>query len=313
MEDIHKEISKDHSLPELQGIYPVPWQLREVIQQRAESWVQRLYDACCDVYKRSGNQLSVEFDRAVWAYCVEPFIMREMQTNAFGYRASKLLELLLCAVGSPPENRRFLKVGQKDCCLAVRNMIWQRWHDKLHHLPSTIDAAAAAIASSNEMRRRAVRIVAGLASETSPVPPAVPAPEPQPSAMPEDAAMSLAGGADAATWEGIEITFLSDERVQIHIGKTHETRNYAEFGFQDNKSKNPNRAWETLRRLAELRGIIRDGTQAGLPWPKLEKRVQEIRRVFRKHFSICSDPLPFVKGSGFHARFKISCGPSFRS
>ena len=48
--------------------------------------------------------------------------------------------------------------------------------------------------------------------------------------------------ADAATWEGIEITFLSDERVQIHIGKTHETRNYAEFGFQDNKSKNPNRA-----------------------------------------------------------------------
>ena len=198
VEDIHKEISKDHSLLELQGMYPVPWQLREVIQQRAESWVQRLYDACCDVYKRSGNQLSVEFDRAVWAYCVEPFIMREMQTNAFGYRASKLLELLLCAVGSPPENRRFLKVGQKDCCLAVRNMIWQRWHDKLHHLPSTIDEAAAAIASFNEMRGRAMRIVAGLASETSPVPPAVPAPEPQPSAMPEDAAISLAGGADAA-------------------------------------------------------------------------------------------------------------------
>ena len=226
VEDIHKEISKDHSLLELQGIYPVPWQLREVIQQRAESWVQRLYDACCDVYKRSGNQLSVEFDRAVWAYCVEPFIMREMQTNAFGYRASKLLELLLCAVGSPPENRRFLKVGQKNCCLAVRNMIWQRWHDKLHHLPSTIDEAAAAIASFND---------------------------------------------------------------------------------------NPNRAWETLRRLAELRGIIRNGTQACLPWPKLEKRVQEIRRVFRKHFSISADPLPFIKGTGFHARFKISCGPSFRS
>ena len=149
-------------------------------------------------WSRSGNQLSVEFDRAVWAYCVEPFIMRELQTNAFGYRASKLLELLLCAVGSPPENRRFLKVGQKDCCLAVRNMIWQRWHDKLHHLPSTIDEAAAAIASFNEMRGRAMRIVAGLASETSPVPPAVPAPEPQPSAMPEDAAISLAGGADAA-------------------------------------------------------------------------------------------------------------------
>jgi len=147
-------------------------------------------------WSRSGNQLSVEFDRAVWAYCVEPFIMRELQTNAFGYRASKLLELLLCAVGSPPENRRFLKVGQKDCCLAVRNMIWQRWHDKLHHLPSTIDEAAAAIASFNEMRGGQCALSLGWHQRL--LPPAVPAPEPQPSAMPEDTAMSLAGGADAA-------------------------------------------------------------------------------------------------------------------
>src|SRR5712691_6894594 len=85
------------------------------------------------------------------------------------------------------------------------------------------------------------------------------------------------------------------------------------LAFKTIRAKNPNRAWETLRRLAELRGIIRDGTQACLPWPKLEKRVQEIRRVFRKHFSISADPLPFIKGTGFHARFKISCGPSFRS
>src|ERR1700736_1163832 len=105
VQDINAEISSDRSLSELQGQYPVPWQLREVMQQRADSWVQRLYDPCCDVYKRSGKELSAEFDRAVWAYCIEPFIMRETQTNEYGYRASILLELLLCAVGSPSGNR----------------------------------------------------------------------------------------------------------------------------------------------------------------------------------------------------------------
>jgi hypothetical protein len=107
--------------------------------------------------------------------------------------------------------------------------------------------------------------------------------------------------------------FLSDERVQIRSGKGIETRNYAEFGFQDGRNQNPNRAWETLRRLAELRGVIRDAMDGHLPWPKVEKRVQEIRKVFREQFGISSDPVPFVEGTGYHARFKISCGPSYHT
>jgi hypothetical protein len=37
-------------------------------------------------------------------------------------------------------------------------------------------------------------------------------------------------------------------------------RNYAEFGFADGRTGNPNQAWEALRALAEQRGFIRDGT-----------------------------------------------------
>ena len=94
-QNIEIQISNDWSLREFHGRYPVPWQLREVMQQRADSWIQRLYDPCCDVYKRSGKELSPEFDRAVWVYHVEPFIMREVEANRYGYRASILLELLL--------------------------------------------------------------------------------------------------------------------------------------------------------------------------------------------------------------------------
>jgi hypothetical protein len=120
-------------------------------------------------------------------------------------------------------------------------------------------------------------------------------------------------GAEAATWGTIEISFLSDERVQIRNGTNSETRNYAELGFADGRSKKANQAWETLRALAEEGGTIRDGAKISRTWPKVEKRMQEIRKELRKHFGISADPIPFVAGIGYQARFKIGCGPSFRT
>jgi hypothetical protein len=179
-QDIQGEIAKDRSLRGFHGVYPVPWQLREVLKQRAESWIQRLYDPCCEARKASGGELSPEFDRAVWAYWIEPFIKQEVQTTADGYRASRLMELLLCAVGSTAENRRFLKVGQKDCCVAVRNEVQESWYDKLHHLPSRTEEAIRAMSSYNAIQARAARIVRGLPPEPTPTPTiATPAPPAQ--------------------------------------------------------------------------------------------------------------------------------------
>lgn len=55
VESISKEIPKDTSLAEFQGKHTVPLQLREVMEQRANAWVQRLYDLCCDAYKSRGE------------------------------------------------------------------------------------------------------------------------------------------------------------------------------------------------------------------------------------------------------------------
>jgi hypothetical protein len=119
--------------------------------------------------------------------------------------------------------------------------------------------------------------------------------------------------AGTATWETIEISFLSDERVQIGNGTDTETRNYSELGFSDGRTGKPNQAWVILRALAEERGVIRDGMKTGLAWPKIEKRMQDIRKVLRKNFGISADPIPFVKGTGYQARFKIGCSPSFHT
>jgi hypothetical protein len=103
VESIQKEISSDGSLAQFHDKQPIPWQLTEVMKQRADAWVQRLYDLCCDAYKRHGKTPSAGFDRAVWAYRVEPFIMGETDSQIHDQTMGGFLNLLLCAVGSPPE------------------------------------------------------------------------------------------------------------------------------------------------------------------------------------------------------------------
>jgi hypothetical protein len=117
----------------------------------------------------------------------------------------------------------------------------------------------------------------------------------------------------ASTWDTVEISFLSDERVEIRSGSSTETRNYAELGFEDRRNGKPNKAWVTLRELATADGVIRDAAKTGTKWPRVEKRMQEIRSKFREHFGITADPLPFIPGSGYRALFKIGCRRSYET
>jgi len=518
--DINKAIPKDLSLAEFQSKQPVPWQLREIMEHRANAWVQSIYDLCCDAQKDSGKPLSADFDRAVWAYWIEPFIMGEKRSDSHNYTVSKLLDLLFCAVGSPPEKRDSLKVSQRECCLAVRLKVHETWYDKLLHQTPRINEAVAAMAAYNAREARAARIVAGLPPEPPPPPtPALPLAQAAASGPPQTAPVPLSatvpaspplrpvqegsegrvavlpskpdiqssdwksitperlvlpiarvratfkreiselnpGGskqsferwaqslaevacvtfrrllfrialpkavahpvewasvhvriliteeldrlkaeslldqqmartvetlvakevdgaveaarvraeirdwresqpatpvgqlpaafkcllkfgeafsgsatvipaetepqgvtegdmptqssnAGVATWDTIEILFLSDERVQICNGTNSETRNYAELGFADDRDGKPNQAWVALRALAEQRGVTKDAAEMHQPWPKVEKRIQEIRKALRKHFGISDDPIQFVKRVGYQAKFKIGCSPSF--
>jgi hypothetical protein len=127
---------------------------------------------------------------------------------------------------------------------------------------------------------------------------------------PPDSAKSVkAGNTGPVRWEDIEISFLSDHRIQITEPSLNETLNYSEMGFEDHRKKTPKAAWKTLQELAESKGTIRTGSN----WSKVEKRMQEIRKVFREHFGLSDDPLPFVRGTGYRARSKIGCGPSYQT
>jgi len=127
----------------------------------------------------------------------------------------------------------------------------------------------------------------------------------------QNATGSLGAFGKVSAWEEVEISFLSDERVQLTVGVHTETQNYAELGFDDSRNHKPNLAWQTLRYLAEHNGTLEVSTTS--TWAKVERRTQEIRRVLRKHFAIPADPLPFVRGNRYQACFRIHCSPSFKT
>jgi hypothetical protein len=122
------------------------------------------------------------------------------------------------------------------------------------------------------------------------------------------------GNGRCKSWEEIEISFLSDERIRITEPKRTQTLNYAEFGFEDGRTGKPTRAWKALLILAKNSGPITESSLGtDMKWSNFEKRMGEIRRLFRKYFGLPGDPLPYVKNTGYQARFKISCGPSFET
>ena len=118
------------------------------------------------------------------------------------------------------------------------------------------------------------------------------------------------GPMSARRWEDVEIRFLSDFTFQALVNGTIQApQNYADVGFGDGRHGKPRAAWETLRALAESGGVIAS-TRTAAEWPKLEKRIQEIRRVLRGCFTLDGDPVPYVKG-GYRTRFKIRLSASY--
>ena len=121
-----------------------------------------------------------------------------------------------------------------------------------------------------------------------------------------------------STWKDVTIEFTSDERVQVTVKDRTYSKNFSEMGFEDGRTKLPNRAWAALRALAESGGVAKVADDVNRD--TAEKRMQEIRKRLREHFeserielSSESDPLPYVQGEGYRPRFTLRLRPSFHN
>ena len=110
-------------------------------------------------------------------------------------------------------------------------------------------------------------------------------------------------------WEDLEISFLSDHRVQVQAGTLRETLTYAEMGFGDLRTGKPTRAWSVLRAFAKHEGRI--PMMLGVrEWRLIYKRVQEIKARLKERYECQDNPIPFVRGVGYVARFRVTLAPS---
>jgi hypothetical protein len=113
-----------------------------------------------------------------------------------------------------------------------------------------------------------------------------------------------------SAWEDIEISFISDERVQVKVGAKVQTFNYDEMGFRDRRTGKPNEGWGLLRALARADGVIPESARDSKDFIAMGKRIERVRQRLKSHFQIASDPVP--KGvNGYCCRFKIGRAPSF--
>jgi hypothetical protein len=112
-------------------------------------------------------------------------------------------------------------------------------------------------------------------------------------------------------WEDLEISILSDHRLELRVAGQAETLNYREMSLADRRSGKPNQSWGVLLALAQGGGVIPETVRNGKQWLALEKQIERTRKVLRECFALLDDPLPFEKGTGYRARFEIRCAASF--
>ena len=72
---LEEEIPNDGLLRRYQKERPIPYQLRRIMEQRADGWIQRVYGICCDAW---GRPISPELNRMIGTFAVQPFIDRHL-------------------------------------------------------------------------------------------------------------------------------------------------------------------------------------------------------------------------------------------
>lgn len=113
-----------------------------------------------------------------------------------------------------------------------------------------------------------------------------------------------------ATWSELRIRFTSDFQVQVTVREVSAVRNYVEMGFEDRRAgtgpSKPDSSWTLFRRFAALKGVLQRADDVGLAWPKVETRVQTIRRRLRVIFRMPGDPIEYEHETNcYRTRFRL--------
>ena len=111
-------------------------------------------------------------------------------------------------------------------------------------------------------------------------------------------------------WVDIEITFIDNETVKIKVGSENIRRGYLEMGFENRKTKKPDRAWYRLKLFALQNGTITHDFNKRLKgnddYYVKPKDIESINKKLRSYVKVIEgNPIPHYKRKGNCYKIKL--------
>jgi hypothetical protein len=105
-------------------------------------------------------------------------------------------------------------------------------------------------------------------------------------------------------WESVYVSFVDDQMVDIRVaGKVHRT-GYADMGFANQKTGNPNNQWGLLRVLARYGGELKAADAEATP--KVVKQKELLSQRLKDYFSLDTDPFQtYAQAKGYKTKFTL--------
>lgn len=114
---------------------------------------------------------------------------------------------------------------------------------------------------------------------------------------------------EGSLWGDVTIRFLDDECIEIKVGKkSFGASNFAALGFEDKKTKQPDKLWQTLLLLGRKQGEItwKEKDSTGKVNTRLKKNISILRTRLKELFGIADDPFyRYEKTKSYRAKFTI--------
>jgi hypothetical protein len=189
VEGLEDEVPKDDLLRASRNQKGIGPTFPRILEQRANSWIERFYDLACAALPGATTPAS---DRAIYTFVVRPFIdkhLYDLLLRALGIRLpssldplSKLFRNFRLPGEIPPvrrlqspksvevDERHLVTTEQRRCCEEVKDRVSRRWRAKL--VPGCFEErqlaeATAAMAQADAQRTRATRIASGSSPEAA--------------------------------------------------------------------------------------------------------------------------------------------------
>src|ERR1019366_7536321 len=102
----------------------------------------------------------------------------------------------------------------------------------------------------------------------------------------------ISAAGSAKSWADVEITFVREDLIRIHVGNHVETKDAIQMGLADGRSperKKYKSAWHIMRIMSQADGVLHDGHIQGKKWPTIYKHVTSLRERLQQFFGIAED------------------------